>query len=257
MSSRSFLIFACIIACAACAGCYRPYGGYGYQRYPQNGYFNGAPYAQPQSIGQPYPGSYTVPGGVVLPPSSSTPYAPGTTPYTAPNSTIIEGGSTIGPDDGWSSQGDGLGPDGFGSGSDTGGVPRPDMFGTDSSGFDSTEPFGSITPSTGVDVTASAFSRPVTSQNRRFGYEKDYSWLKGILSPDPEVPNAYNIQYSMTPDKADDYAGNLVMLPDPRFSQFRSGDIVEVRGAFDYGQTDAWGKPRYRISSIKKAVITQ
>ena len=62
MSKRLLALSA--ITCAVVSGCYGPGmrgPGYGYG-YPQNGYFSGAPYGQPQYIGQPYPGSYTAPG---------------------------------------------------------------------------------------------------------------------------------------------------------------------------------------------------
>jgi hypothetical protein len=185
------------------------------------------------------------------------------TPY-APSGTIIEGGTGT-PDDGWSSQQDGLGPDGFGSGSDAGLVPRPtDMFGTSSDGFDPTEPFGAVAPRSGIDVTASAFSRPVTSTStttasttNRFDYAKNHSWLRGVISPDAEVPNAYNIQYSLKPDQSDEHLGNLVLIPDARLSQFRSGEIVEVHGAIDWNRTDKWGKPMYRVNTIKRLILVQ
>ncbi len=240
MSYRSLALSA--LVCLFASGCYGPGmrgPGYGYG-YPQNGYFSGAPYGQPQQIGQPYPGSYTVPGGVVLPPSNSAPYTP-------PGSTIIEGGaSSI--DDGWSGQ-----DDGFGSGSDSGVVPRPpgDMFGTGSNGFDSTEPFGSRSTPTGIDTTASV-TRPVSTigSSKTYGYNEDHTVLRGVLGPDPQLPNQMQIIYSL--QETDAYHGRFTLIPDDRLGKFRTGDIVEIRGRIQ--GKDKWGKATYQIGSIRPGV---
>lgn len=240
------------------AGCYGPgmYSPYG-NRYPRNGYFSGTPYGQPQYLNQ-YPGSYTVPGGVVLPPNSGDPYTPG-----APGSTIITP-----EDDGWRTDpnGSGLGDDGYGSGSsdlgtgygadNSGMVPRPrgdEMFEADgtSGAVDSTEPFGSTAS---VDVSTAAYGQAnAISGIKKFGYSRsDYSWLRGIVSPDNEVPRTYNITYSLKPEVGDEYEGNFVLVPDARLAQLRTGDIVEVRGRIDRVTLTPLGKPMYRIDQMRK-----
>lgn len=242
MSHRSLILAA--LVCAVASGCYGPgMRGQGYG-YPQNGHFTAPPYGQPQYIGQPqpYPGSYTVPGGVVLPPGGST--------YTPEGSSIIEPGSSI-PDDGWSGQ-----DPGFGSGSDSGLVPRPTdpMFGSGANGFDETEPYGARSSSGAVDMTASV-TRPVSGS--RYGVGKDYAWLRGILQQGLESSNSLSIQYSIKPSPSDDHGGNFVLVPDQKLAGFKRGDIVEVRGYEDKSTAGPFGKPMYRVTSIKRLTLAQ
>lgn len=243
MSHRSLILVG--LVCVVASGCYGPgmRGQHGYG-YPQNGYFTAPPYGQPQYIGQPqsYPGSYTVPGGVVLPPSDST--------YTPEGSSIIDSGSApIG--DGWSGQ-DPV----FDSGSDAGSVPRPDMYGGGGTGFDvdPTEPFGARSTPAAVDMTASV-TRPVSGV--RYGAGEGYTWLRGILQEGIESPGTMTIQYNVNPPMSDDHGGNFVLVPDNKLAGFKNGEIVEVRGYEDKSTRGPFGKPMYRVTSIKRLTATQ
>ncbi len=236
-------------------GMYGPYGGgYGYP--PQRGYFSNTPYAQPQYLpqyqgSQQYPGSYNVPGGVVVPPSDST-YAPGGT--LAPGSP----GTTIIPDDGWSSgtpvEGTGAtfdyGSDGsnLGYGIDNGGVPTP----PDADRMFDGDTFGSTTSR--LDATASAYRQPQTSTrptgNQTYGHDSGFKWLRGIVGRAPD--GRYEITYDLQPPASDDYAGTFQFVADAQLQNLRRGEIVEVTGDIDRSQTDSGGKPYYRVGSIKK-----
>lgn len=273
LSHNSKQRFACAVLCLFAAGCYgpglhSPYGG----RYPQNGYFSGTPYGQPQFLNQPgfnqqIPGSYTVPGGVVLPPSGSVPYTPGGgTEFPAGS-----GSSTITPSGDWQPfnelPGDGFGSGGLGSGTTDAGygtdngsgglVPRPPNGGGDIMfEADASEPFGRV-DSSQLEATASAYRQPrrvvssAPSPTQQYGYaQADYSWLRGIISPDNDDPQAFNITYDLA--GIDEYNGNFVLAPDQRLNQFRPGDIVEVRGRIDQSTTNDLGKPKYRISSVRR-----
>ena len=260
--------FVCAVLCLFAAGCYgpglhSPYGG------PQNGYFSGTPYGQPQFLNQPgfnqpgfnqqVPGSYTVPGGVVLPPSGSAPYTPGgTVPgsgssnFSSPTEWLPGRGG--GQDNGLGSDGfsgDTFGSDTFGSGStdagygsENGSVPFP----RDSNDLMFEANTTSRVDSRALEATASAYRQQAGST--RNGSARDHSWLRGILSSDNEVSNTFNIAYDL--QGSDKYQGHLTLVPSEKLSQFRSGEIVEVRGWVDEAETTPYGKPMYRINSIRK-----
>ena len=120
---------------------------------------------------------------------------------------------------------------------------------------DASEPFGRV-DSSQLEATASAYRQPrrvvssAPSPTQQYGYaQADHSWLRGIISPDDEVPNAFNITYDLVGN--DEYAGNLTLVPNGQLSQFKPGAIVEVRGRVDKITTTPLGKPMYRITSVK------
>ena len=147
---------------------------------------------------------------------------------------------------------------GYGTDNGSGGlVPRPPNGGGDIMfEADASEPFGRI-DSSQLEATASAYRQPrrvvssAPSPTQQYGYaQADYSWLRGIISPDNDDPQAFNITYDLA--GIDEYNGNFVLAPDQRLSQFRPGDIVEVRGRIDQSATNDLGKPKYRISSVRR-----
>jgi hypothetical protein len=91
-------------------------------------------------------------------------------------------------------------------------------------------------------------TEPKTTQSKNnYGHARDYSWLRGILSPDSDG-RLWLITYDLKGN--DKYSGNLGLTRKPE--GYRPGEIIEVRGRITTEAVSPLGKPLYKVDSIKR-----
>ncbi|WP_299462219.1 hypothetical protein [uncultured Gimesia sp.] len=111
-----------------------------------------------------------------------------------------------------------------------------------------------------AEFQAASFELPAGSGNQNsaaktpspFNYDKQqYRWLRGIVEFD-EQEKSWNITYNATPDKADKFGGNIVLIDQGKLTRFKNGDVVLIDGQIDGSQQDKMGKPCYRITKAQR-----
>lgn len=94
-------------------------------------------------------------------------------------------------------------------------------------------------------------SRVAFTQLARYGYDRDYNWLKGKLEYS-EVDRRWKLRYIPLDDDADQYGGSVVLAGRSLFDDFKPGDFVELRGRLVRGAASDWGyAPVYEVTAIK------
>ncbi len=109
---------------------------------------------------------------------------------------------------------------------------------------------------TGIGKTASSgttvvsMTSPATTGS--YGYDKDYSWLKGKLEY-ARSADRWKLRYVPIDAKTDDHGGSVVLPSDAKLSGFQHGDFVRIDGKLGARDEAADGfAPQYDIASIKK-----
>jgi hypothetical protein len=89
-----------------------------------------------------------------------------------------------------------------------------------------------------------------------FGHDPKFGWLRGVVSQEP-ADHTWSIVYDDNPSAADKWAGHLSLAPNPRLSELKDGDVVEIQGQLDNVVHDRLGKPVYVISNLTKPFETK
>ena len=96
-------------------------------------------------------------------------------------------------------------------------------------------------------------SQSVSPQADKFGYDTEgYTWLKGIAEFD-RADQTWHLTYSTSPDKTDQYGGEVTFKNTAHFKTLRHREAVRVEGQFDPEQRDRLGKPVYEVKRLIRA----
>jgi hypothetical protein len=79
----------------------------------------------------------------------------------------------------------------------------------------------------------------------RIGRDEKFEWITGQI----EMENGNAILYYATPETVDKYNGRVVLLPQKNeLSEFKSGDLISVRGTISHQKTMQGIVPIYRVN---------
>ena len=96
-------------------------------------------------------------------------------------------------------------------------------------------------------------TQSVNPQADKFGYDAEgYTWLKGIAEFD-RADQTWHLTYNTSPDKADQFGGEVTFKNTAHFKTLRHREAVRVEGQFDPEQRDRLGKPVYEVNRLIRA----
>ena len=79
----------------------------------------------------------------------------------------------------------------------------------------------------------------------KIGRDEKFEWITGQF----EIENGTFVLYYATPETVDKYHGRLVLVPDKTdMKQYRSGDLISVRGQLTQRQTMQGVTPMYQVT---------
>lgn len=280
---RNPLAILPILVVSASMGCmyHNPYGYYGGGG---GSYYGPGYYQSPQ---QPMPAYPTYPGGTYPPNVNPTPidgtYTPGGTPGSAPtlsdppstfnnNNTptfkdtptdrsVPDPGDDPGSGGGTSSREPTLQPTNTARNNDDLSSPfEPDNSTRIPRNFE--EPVTEAEPVYQAPLRqTSNFEEPETIQqaNREeipqnapsFGHHPRFEWIRGIVEYDQQQ-QCWVMMYDDNPDHADKLGGVVTLADHPGLKRLQDGQNIRIQGVLDRAETDASGKPVYRITKIIK-----
>jgi hypothetical protein len=102
-----------------------------------------------------------------------------------------------------------------------------------------------IQPAALVAPSKSAKNPILPQLANKIGRDEKFEWVTGQF----ETESGNLVLYYATPDTVDKYHGRIVLMPDKiELKQYRSGDLVSVRGQLTQRQTMQGIVPIYHVS---------
>jgi hypothetical protein len=96
---------------------------------------------------------------------------------------------------------------------------------------------------------------PIVVQSGGYGYEKDYSWLKGKLDYSATA-RRWKLRYiprDVSEHRIDDFGGSVILVDAGQLTGFSSGEFVRVEGRLGGRDASVRGfAPTYQVARIQR-----
>ena len=116
-----------------------------------------------------------------------------------------------------------------------------------------TADFSTQVRSQDIQPVSSQGIQTVSPQTDKFGYDAEgYTWLRGVAEFD-RADQTWHLTYSTSPDKTDQYGGEVTFKNTAHFKVLRHREAIRVEGQFDPDQRDRLGKPVYEVNRLIRA----